>query len=333
MARQFAVQAAYISRRSARAVVIGDFETLEKLVEYTSPYFVRDELTNGLAFLPTIYAGIENAPIPLPSGAAVVSSPGEPDRRVLHQSPNMVFVVDQPPGIWRVIHVGRVLRSILRWQLYSSGATYFHAGMVEKRGQGVVYVGSKRAGKTSSVLAALVTNGVRYVTNDDLAVAVDGGVAVGLGWPRSISIRRGTVRQLANLLPGLVSAQSVRPQPALPEQPMLLFPSEIAAVTNRSVLAEAPIKVVVFPEFANSPSDQCSFGWLSPTEAADRLRNNLLPIPDDRDSYLRDYFKLPDPETAESCITALVGHLPCIRVRQSAIDFMGSAEKIMRLLE
>jgi hypothetical protein len=333
MAKQLAVQSAYFSRRSACAVVVGDIETLDKLVEYMSPYFARKELTNDDACVPTIYAGIENAPISLPSEVAVVSCPGEPDRRVLHLPPAMVFVVDQPPGLWRVIHVGRVLRSVLRWQLFSSGATYFHAGMVEMRGQGVAYVGPKRAGKTSCVLAALVNDGVRYVANDDLAVAVERGVAVGLGWPRSISIRRDTVNQLAHLLPGLVNAQSLRPQPLLAEQPVLLFPSEIAAVTNRSILAEVPLRLVVFPEFVDPSSGRCSFERLSPADAADRLRKNLFPIPDDRDSYLCDYFKQPNPERTETCITTLVGHLPCIRLRQSTLDLVGGAEKIMRLLE
>jgi hypothetical protein len=323
---------ACIWRRSAGVAVIADADTLNGLVDYLHPYFTVNHSPRVSASLPRIYAGIENAAIPLPALAANVSSPGEPDRRVLYDAAGRVFVVDQPPGIWRVIHVGRVLRSIFRWQFYSEGAIYFHAGMVEISGQGVVFAGSKRAGKTSSILAALTHEGARYITNDDLAVIVDGTDALGLGWPRSVSIRQDTVNQLASVLPRLAAAHSKRPQPDIPGQPLLLFPAEIAAVTGRGVLAEAPIRLIVFPEFVSCAS-HCSIERLSIKEAADRLGSNLHRIPDDRDSYLAEHFTDPPPRPAASCVATLAEQVTCIKLRQSAPDLLAGTAKIISLLQ
>ena len=115
----------------------------------------------------------------------------------LVDSRSKIIVVEEATEYLVVQRVIRLLRNLFRL-LVAPGALFVHGGMIEVAGCGIAFLGAKYAGKTSSILAALTQTSAAFVENDSLSLHVDTH-PYGLGWFRSIYIRRDVLSVLAHV--------------------------------------------------------------------------------------------------------------------------------------
>ncbi len=96
----------------------------------------------------------------------------------------------------------RIVREFVMMYAARAGSLLLHAAAVEIGGRAVVIAGPKHAGKTTMLLHALLHEGGRYISNDRVAIRVDGERAFVHGIPTIVSIREGTLA----LLPPVAAA-------------------------------------------------------------------------------------------------------------------------------
>ncbi|MER5431769.1 hypothetical protein [Streptomyces sp. NPDC002588] len=279
-------------------------------------------------------------------------SPGEPrstlwldrDRRELNIDPAT------PAGL--AVHlVARYVRILLRLA-HAAGAEelFLHGGLVAAGshgyGRGVAVLGDKRAGKTSTVLAAML-DGAAFVANDDLSVRHEGERWIGRGWPRAVSVRPDTLPALglgsgagtaAGRLAHPAQTDSARTDsartasPAGPAGPRRTFyPYELVDLLGAPPpRADAPLTALVFPRFSDLPGPAV-LRELEPPEALGRLRRNLLRDPVKHADFLRDGSAGTAPDVS-GALTALATAVPGYELTQHFSNLRAGAEHIAHLL-
>jgi hypothetical protein len=264
-----------IERDGAVVRLQGTPAFLTELQAQVAPYLVLrddDDARAGDAWL--VVAGLDDARA-RDATFVLDRTPfrAEPDRRLWISTTQRTIAVEHPPGPWLVTMVRRVLHNLLRTQLAARGAVFLHGALCTFRGRGVAFVGGKRAGKTSSLLALLALPETCYCTNDDLSIHFDGGGPMGIGWPRTINIRRDTHGVLRDQLGiELASVRTAHPlsEPQIPlgedaRQAKHAFrPDELAGVLGRPLIPEARLSLIVIPAFAPEVE-------VAPIAVADRL--------------------------------------------------------------
>jgi hypothetical protein len=178
-----------LSRLQASVAVVSDPHTRDWLRFRTSQYF-RWSTPNDGKVAWHVVGGRENAPMMKWTPYSRHSSHGEYCHFLVNHSTRFV-VVDLPPGPWRHLFILRVIRNILRWELFLLGAVFLHASCLSWRGRGVALFGPSRSGKSTLLLKLLSEKGCDYVTEDDVTIAPQfDGKLVALGWPGCVRMRR-----------------------------------------------------------------------------------------------------------------------------------------------
>lgn len=218
-------------------------------------------------------------------------APDEPGVRVRHRIEQQMLVVDQDSDRWRCRYLARHTRNLLR-RLYRPGQhAFLHAAAVADGGRGVLVLGGKRAGKTSTMLALLLTGPQprSLVANDDasLTLGTDGRLRA-LGWPRSIGVRTDSATALDVWRPGLAERLGVDVNIADHERTAhYLDHWRVAEATGSDFAPECEPSLLVFPRF-----DRCAKGCtallrpLSPAAAHHRLVTTGLQPADGYDTFL-----------------------------------------------
>jgi hypothetical protein len=239
------------------------------------------------------------------------------------------------------MQVLRGLRHVLRWQCYGPDTLFLHAGMGAFGGMGVAYVGSKKAGKTSSVIAALLA-GAEFVVNDDLTVRAAPGAPVGYGWPRTTAIRRDTILTLRERLPRFPATSRQLRHPAnrwhggVPAEPAVdglapllwVDPAELADAAQTRLRASAPITAVVLPGFDDTV-EQPVWQRLAPDEARELLSPHVETRAVSYDPFLAGWF--PNEPGGAQILDQLVATVPVFRLRQR-MDLLHQAAEQTRAL-
>jgi len=153
-----------------------------------------------------------------------------------------------------------------------------HAAAFVTRGRAVLLVGAKQAGKTTLLVHALSSGEASLLANDRTFVDVRRGQA--LGMPTVVVVREGTVQTFPALARGLppqaayLHTGEMTASAASPTQRLVLTPAQLAGQMGASIVPQAPIGAIVFPQISASVR-----GWsLEPMAAADAavaLRENL----------------------------------------------------------
>ena len=197
----------------------------------------------------------------------------------------------------------RYTRALHRLKGVSSGAVLLSSALVELSGKGVAIAGGSRVGKTSLALA-LAANGV-FISNDDLALKPDGSRVIGLGGPRSTSVRLDTFDVLfgksarSNLTRGLehpanatlpeLIAQGIEPQGTV-----LLYPFELENRLPCQVSPGGQVDIIVFPRMDDALEEPV-LSPLSQDEAAKRLAEFRFSNPVQHADFIpRDQFRFDD---------------------------------------
>ncbi|SCG54022.1 hypothetical protein [Micromonospora halophytica] len=273
----------------------------------------------------------------VPSGPGwrrvVAVSAYEPDRVLwVHDDRQAITVVGQA-GDWRVQHLLRSVRHLLRWQAYAAGDLLLHGGLVTVGGRGIGFVGGKRSGKTSSILSALLAGGAAFISNDDLTV-VEGPESglLGYGSPRTVNIRTDSLLALAHSYPVLANlvADARHPTNAfegrhrtvesinagsdrLPGS-LWVRVAELATTIGVDLRATAPVDVLVFPTFTDHGGPELS--RLGREAAAGILAEHVERQGTRYDPFLADWFPHTDVARRARLIDRLLDTVPCYRLRQ-----------------
>lgn len=292
-----------------------------------------------------IIAGSEGtSKIPLEQ---VTRGAGEKVRYWLNREKRIV-VVDAPAGAWLDLWTLRMVRHLLRWQLFHAGAVFLHGGLFQRNGQGTVLVGPSRAGKTTLLVRMLEIPGSALVGEDDITLIRDAdGSVCALGWPGAIRVRRDGL----GLLPGIAN-RTYFSHPANPAEAKLdprigrlrVFHEEMAELTGCKILPETKLGAVIDVGWAEQESatkitrDQIESALMASWDVLPERRPGTRPKPGPRNlwywrnfcfnPFLLDCFGLPAKSppirTPADCAASLLG----FRVRH-----LGSPDGVHSLVD
>lgn len=184
------------------------------------------------------------------------------------------LVIDLPVGRWRDLYALRMVRNILRWELFLRGAVFLHASCVSRAGEGIAILGRCRSGKTTLTLNLLCTGNCDFVTEDDLTILTQrDGSLVALGWPGCIRVRR----HMLSHWPKLDAVRRKFVHPANPLEESLnphigllrIYPQEIAALMPCDVIPETKLRTCMWIEWGKGAPQAVS---LSSDDVLQRLR-------------------------------------------------------------
>ncbi len=160
------------------------------------------------------------------------------------------FVLSQPgrnvlvssPGTLRDRQktVKRSLRNMMKLLLIEKGWLPFHSAACIWNGTGICILGSKFAGKTSTLVNLLAQPGARFVSNDNLFLRDGGTYLEGCGFPNNAGLRVGTLAAH----PGLVEWIQRTTDSFHPRIDAAAF-RDIVATTAADELRSRPEKIVL----------------------------------------------------------------------------------------
>lgn len=253
-----------IRRLSASVRVSGDPRALEWVTLKGQTYFEFVEPQEASRTW-TIVAGLEYAP----DLQWETHTRGAGVERVSYRfnREQQIVVIDAMPGAWRNLWTLRLVRDLLRWQLFHAGAVFVHGGLFEHEGRGFLLIGPSRAGKTTLLVRLMQISGNALIGEDDLTlVPTPEGQVRALGWPGSIRIRRDGL----NLLPEIADLSSFS-HPANEidaiRDPKIgrlrIFHEELAKATGCTVLPETRLSAIL------------AVGWGAEAEATQLDRTGI----------------------------------------------------------
>jgi hypothetical protein len=101
----------------------------------------------------------------------------------------------------------RLIRQVITAELVRRRAVYAHGAALLLRGQGVLILGPRGAGKTTTLLATLHHVGGAYVSNDRLLIYRHAGRVQALPWPTHLRAGTGTLAALPELTAELLQTE------------------------------------------------------------------------------------------------------------------------------
>lgn len=189
--------------------------------------------------------------------------------------------------VWSYLFIFRLIRNLFRLEYAkTTNSLFLHGGLINVDGKGILYLGDKGAGKTSSILGMLsLGNGVSYVCNDDAIIKFSESV-VGIGSARSISIRRNTLKALEEIF-SLDFVQEEHPSNKLSseEDYLTLYPRQLSEIFRHHLIQETPIDAIVFPSIVKERGFQIQ--TLSPQKTMKKITQHLDAPIDSRHSFLQ----------------------------------------------
>ena len=208
----------------------------------------------------------------------VVTPQGEPAREYrIYEESRLIYISEPKDDAWKIQHAARLVRVLVRFAFSEKGMLFLHGGMIRYKGKGIVLLGSKRAGKTSSILTMLHQANAQFVTNDDIGIVLRQEKLFGAGWPRAISVRKDTL-ELAHFSP--VVKKLVRnhlTHPANWTGPddfyTFFYPSELASLFGAGLTSEAELDCLVFLRFVDDAKDE-ALAKIDCEQAFDALSSN-----------------------------------------------------------
>lgn len=216
---------------------------------------------------------------------------------------------------------------LLRLSIAESPAQlWLHAGMVvaaRPQAPGAVVLGHRQAGRTSTLLAAMMS-GWALVGDDAVSLTRSGNGWVGHGSPGAVPVRWDTARALGLAID--------RARADVVGEAVALSPTKLSALVGApAVQPTASVAVLVFPRFTGySPPALCR---LRPSDVLRRLGAELRDPWPRHAEFLLPHFSLPDQASVDACCAVLAEEVPAFALTQSLHDLRVGARQVIRLLE
>jgi hypothetical protein len=325
-----AAQTLRVSRWDQPVHVIADAPTARELLTYLRPYYQVDQQTDTTAGHSgwRVVVGREHEPAPERYEVIVEDSEDETPQRIGICAADRSVLIDEAGAGWRALRARRLTRSLLRWHLVGRGELFFHGAAVAVEGRAIAFMGSKLAGKTSTLLSMLTRPGTGLIANDDVTVVEDSGSWLALGWGRSVRVRRDTLDVLGQPAPYYREAiprlahpvHAHRLRRGIPRErwPSFFFdPAELAAASGNVTCAQARLAAILFPVFLDRRASGVRIRRLGDDEAWARALANLENVADRNQPYLQPCFPQIDLLAARRRARRLLNDVPCYELEQS----------------
>lgn len=245
------------------------------------------------------------------------------------------IVVDLPYGPWRSLYLLRIIRNVLRWELFLNGAIFLHAGGIANAGSGYALLGAPRSGKSTLGLHMLTRPGWAFIAEDDLTlIHTQNGSTLALGWPGCVRIRRALLhhfpqveRYLNNLThPANELEQNLDPQRSF----VRIFPEELREIFGCAIVPQAILTTCFWTRSSDTPDAH----RMTPEEAQTRLKHSWDIVPDRKggvrsdvdnlqsqdwqglvfDPFLMNSYVFPNLEPHLNHISIIAQKTPCIHL-------------------
>lgn len=235
----------------------------------------------------------------------------------------------------------RIIRGILRWSSFSSGTLFMHGGFVEVNGVGIMLLGERKSGKTSTIMSLLSHKGVKYGTNDDLSLNVYSNRIQAEGWGKSISVRNDTIMALSNTaykysmakLENKYRFKLHRDNSTFMQDKSYFTPKFFSNIYNREMVKSLNIKAIIFPQFIGVNGQGSYINALSKYESLYYLKKNIEHIPEEYNSFLSNYFSHEDYSKLYKQISYVNDMVPSFTLKQYLYDLESGSEKIVSLVK
>jgi hypothetical protein len=145
-------------------------------------------------------------------------------------------------------------RSVFKVLAIQQGGTNLHAGCVVRGDDAVLILGERLAGKTTAIIAAVSSGGLRFLGNDQVVLMHDGEMPVVLGYPALVKVRLSSANVLQSVpwhLSLWTQADDARPRAAF--QTAVFAPGTLYPAVGSSLTAQARLRAVVFYQQAEDP--------------------------------------------------------------------------------
>ena len=277
--------------------VVGNPNVVADLRQITSPFYQPVSAPRGEVWTLSLYIG--------EAGPDKVDEPG-------HQADFDVsgrhITVRCAKAAYLPVFGTRYARTLVRALTIGRGAVPLHGAAVDLDGTGVILVGDKMAGKTTSALS-LVRCGAALVSNDDVLLTSDGDDWTMIGGPRSVGIRLGSLAEHRPALTVAEVAEATATHPANRPDKHFLHPGDIGRLGG-TARVEAPARVLV--EMVCEPGPT-SGRRLDDDEAAAVLGDYLEDAADRRRFDLIDALGATPPALTADTVGSLVRGLDFYR--------------------
>lgn len=262
----------------------------------------------------------------------------EPDRILAVHDEDRVIEVVCPDPVWRSTQVARSIRNVLRWQHMAAGDLFLHGGATILGSTGLLVVGDKRAGKTTTMLTMMLRCGAAYVANDDVTVSDRSGSLTAYGWPRTVNVRWDSFNTFADDFPRLAHLREGWGHPTNAEVLArgegsalgLWVPiGELVLACGVIAVSSTAVSAVVFPTFVEHV-EACGVHHLTEDDVRTRLLENQDELAVKFDPFLREWF--PHREArAEHLVDRLASSVVGVELRQCWESFPRSAASLRDL--
>ncbi|GAA3434187.1 hypothetical protein [Kutzneria kofuensis] len=213
--------------------VVGNPSVVAALRQITSPFYQPVTAPRGEVWTLSLYIGDPG-----------VEAADEPAHRAEFDMAARRITVRCAKAAWLPVFGTRYARTLVRALTIGRGAVPLHGAAVEFDGIGVILVGDKMAGKTTSALS-LVRCGAALVSNDDVLLVKD---AVDdwrlIGGPRSVGIRLGSLAEHRPALTVDEVAAATAGHPANRADKHFLHPGDIGRLGGVARV-QAPGRVLI----------------------------------------------------------------------------------------
>ena len=154
----------------------------------------------------------------------------------------------------------RTVRTFVKLLLLERGMLLFHAACIVKDGYGIGFTGDKLAGKTTTLITALLNCNCDFLANDKVFLDYINGYLTMYGLPVSLGIRVGTIhlfptmQSLLGKASALHSDNNILSEKELenPRTRIYVSPRYLASMLKCSIVPCARVKCFVIPEFSRS---------------------------------------------------------------------------------
>jgi hypothetical protein len=272
-----------------------------------------------------------------------IDVPGEPASHVCVSAVERSVAHLSPPGdAWLVQGLLRITRALHRVMALGSGATFLHGGLIQLGALGIALLGRSRSGKTSTGLALAQSDDAAFIANDDVSIHMGPDRLLGVGWPRSVSVRLDAVPHLWPTLtpesfcaplthPANATLGQLRLSGAEPNGTALVYPQELSQLFGVQVRATADVHALVFPTF-DDRLESIHLRRLDRAETLARLTSLLRTPPIDFMGFLLPAVlgdRAPDSPAAFGSIA----DLPGFEYRQRFARLLANARELRDALD
>ena len=152
---------------------------------------------------------------------------------------------------FEIVHISaRIIRDIFTRAFENVDYNLLHSGAVSCNGFGLLFVGSKNAGKTTAVFSTLKHSRASFISNDKTYIGFNKkNEAIMHGWPASSLIAINSLNSFSEILNYIISETLEYPQFVKDEKNIKieLTPNEIKSIYKINILKAQKLDFVFFP--------------------------------------------------------------------------------------